>query len=73
MLNLVMLFDRFDGALVDEKILMVHDVVNIERAGLDDLRFLEIARGAEKVRVTVVRDQKHVKALIALLWRKYVL
>ena len=63
-----MLFDRFDGALIDEEILVVHDVVDIQRVGLDGLRLLEIARCAEKILVCVVRDQKHVKALIALLW-----
>ena len=67
LLDLVMLFDRFNRALIDEEVLVVHDVVNIERTGLDDLRLLEVARGTEKIFVAVVGDHKHIKALIALL------
>ena len=68
MLDLVVLFNRFDGALIDKKILVVHNVVNVERAGLDGLRLLEVARCTEKILVGIIRDQKHIEALIAFLW-----
>jgi len=65
-----MLFDRFNDALIDKKVLVVHEVIHVERACFDRLRLLKVARCEEKILVGIIRYQKYVKALIAFLRRQ---